>query len=111
MAGKETAVKKYVVRLSAEERERLEALICAGKHPAELLTKARILLKADASGGGEGWSDQRFAEALDTNPDTIARTRQQLVDVGVDSALTRKRSPNSARMRLPIHGSRIGNSS
>ncbi len=33
MAGREIAVKKYVVKLSAEERERVEAMICAGKHP------------------------------------------------------------------------------
>ena len=38
MAGKEIAVKKYVVRLSAEEREQLEAMICAGKHLAQSLT-------------------------------------------------------------------------
>ena len=30
---------KYVVKLSAEEREQLEAMICAGKHPAQSLTK------------------------------------------------------------------------
>ena len=53
MAGREIAVKKYVVRLSAEERERLEAMTCAGEHPAQLLTKARILLKADVSEAGE----------------------------------------------------------
>jgi hypothetical protein len=65
VAGKEIAVKKYVVKLSAEERERLEAMTCAGKHPAQLLTKARILLKADASEAGEGWSDSTISEALD----------------------------------------------
>ena len=47
MVGKEIAVKKYVVRLSAEERDQLDALIRSGKHSAQLLTKARILLKAD----------------------------------------------------------------
>ena len=57
MAGREISVKKTVVKLSAEERERLEAMICAGKHPAQSLTKARILLKADVSEAGEGWSD------------------------------------------------------
>ena len=51
MAGREISVKKYVVKLSAEEREQLEAMICAGKHPAQSLTKARILLKADVSEG------------------------------------------------------------
>ena len=49
MAGREISVKKYVVKLSAEEREQLEAMICAGKHPAQSLTKARILLKADVA--------------------------------------------------------------
>ena len=66
MAGKEIAVKKYVVRLDAEERDRLNELIRKGKRSAQLLTKARILLKADISDAGEGWSDSRIAAALDT---------------------------------------------
>ena len=49
MAAKENSVKRYVVRLSADERERLEALIRKGKSPAQRLLKARILLKADVS--------------------------------------------------------------
>jgi len=51
VAGKEIAVKKYVVRLDAEERNRLDELIRKGKRSAQLLTKARILLKADVSDG------------------------------------------------------------
>jgi len=43
VASKKIVVKKYVVRLSAEERAQLEALIRAGKRSAQLLTKARIL--------------------------------------------------------------------
>ena len=58
MVGKEIAVKKYVVRLSAEERAQLDELIRKGKRSAQLLTKARILLKADVSERGEGWSGQ-----------------------------------------------------
>jgi Homeodomain-like domain len=61
---------------------------------------ARILLKADASEAGEAWSDGQIAEALDTSIDTIARTRQQLVEGGLDAALTRKHSPRSARQRI-----------
>jgi hypothetical protein len=64
VAGKEIAVKKYVVELGAEERERLEALVRAGKSPTQLLTRARILLKADVSEAGEGWSDSAIAAAL-----------------------------------------------
>ena len=100
MTAKQPAVKKYVVKLSAEERERLNALIQKGKAPARQVLKARILLKADASDSGEGWSDSQIAEALDTSADTIARTRQQLAEGGIDAALTRKHSPNSARKRI-----------
>ena len=75
MVGKEIAVKKYVVRLSAEERAQLDELIRKGKRSAQLLTKARILLKADVSELGEGWSDSRIAAALDTSIATIERTR------------------------------------
>jgi transposase len=100
VTAKEIAVKKYVVRLSAAERERLETLLRGGKHPAQRLTKARILLKADAGEAGEGWSDSQIAKALETSLATIARTRQQLVEEGFDAVLTRKHSPNSARKRI-----------
>ncbi|MGB8176357.1 MAG: IS630 family transposase [Pseudolabrys sp.] len=94
------AVKKYVVKLSAEERERLNALIQSGKHPARKLTRARILLKADAGEAGEGWSDSQIAAALDTGLVTVARVRQQLVEEGFEAVLTPKRSPASARPRI-----------
>jgi transposase len=100
VTAKQIAVKKYVVELSDTERERLNTLIHRGKHPARQLTKARILLKADASEAGEGWSDSRIAAALDTSIDTVARTRQQLVEEGFESVLTRKHSPASARPRI-----------
>jgi transposase len=96
----EAAVKKYVVRLSAEERQTLEALISKGKHPAAQVLKARILLKADVSEAGEGWSDSRIVEALDVSPATIYRTRQRLVEEGFEAVLARKHSPNSARPRI-----------
>ena len=60
MTAKQITVKKYVVKLSDEERERLNTLIHAGKHPARQLTRARILLKADISEAGEGWSDSQI---------------------------------------------------
>ena len=49
---------------------------------------------------GEGWSDSQIASALDTSVDTVARTRQQLVEEGFEAALTRKHSPASARPRI-----------
>jgi hypothetical protein len=100
VTAKQAAVKKYVVTLNDDERERLNTMIHTGKHRARQLVKARILLKADASDAGEGWSDSQIAPALDTSVDTVARTRQQLVEEGVESVLTRKHSPASARRRI-----------
>ncbi len=71
-----------MVKLSADERDRLEALIHAGKSPAQSLKRARILLKADTSERGEGWSDSAISGALDTSIDTIGRTRRRLVEEG-----------------------------
>ena len=100
MTAKQVAVKKYVVKLSDEEREGLSTLIHKGKHRAGQLVKARILLKADASESGEGWSDSQIAAALDISVGTVARTRQQLVEEGFEAVLTRKHSPASARKRI-----------
>ena len=100
MTTKRTPQGKYIVKLSDEERERLSTLIQTGKRRARQLLKARILLKADASDAGEAWTDSEIAAALDTSTDTVARTRQQLVEEGLDAALTRKHSPNSARKRI-----------
>ena len=49
MAAQQPAVKKFIVKLNADERDRLNALIQKGKAPARQVLKARILLKADAS--------------------------------------------------------------
>ena len=100
MANRDIAVKKYVVRLSAQERERLETMLRAGKTSAQLLTRARILLKADASEAGDGWSDSAIAAALDTSVNNVARTRQQLVEEGFEATLKRKYNSNSARPRI-----------
>jgi hypothetical protein len=77
MAVKKISVKKYVVRLSGEERERLEALVRKRKSAAQRLLKARILLKADVSDAGEGWSDSRIIKALDTTASIVYRVRKQ----------------------------------
>jgi transposase len=96
MAAKENSVKRYVVRLSADERERLEALIRKGKSPAQRLLKARILLKADVSEAGEGWSDSRIIKALETSVSMVYRVRKQLVEEGLEAVLGRKQRATPA---------------
>ena len=83
---------KFVVRLTPEERARLEGMIRCGKGAARVLMKARILLKADVSENGSGWLDQRISETLETSRPTVDRTRRQLVEEGLDAALSRRKS-------------------
>ena len=100
MAAKEISVKKYVVRLSGEEREQLETLIRKGKSAAQRLLKARILLKADVSESGEGWSDNRIIKALDTSVSMVYRVRKQLVEEGFEAVLSRKQRATPAVSRI-----------
>ncbi len=100
MGAKAPSVKRYVVRLSAEERQQLEAMIRKGKSPAQRLLKARILLKADVSEDGEGWSDSRIIEALETSVSMVYRVRKQLVEEGLEAVLSRKAPASPAVPRI-----------
>jgi transposase len=100
MAAKEILVKKYVVRLSDDERERLAALIRKGSNPAHRLLKARILLKADVSEAGEGWSDNQIIDALATSASMVYRVRKQLVEEGFEAVLSRKPRATPAVPRI-----------
>ena len=82
---------KYIVRLSASEREALEGLVNKGKVAAAKRKRAHILLKADANAEGPAWTDEQIAEALDVSVATIHRTRQAYVVQGVEVALERQR--------------------
>src|SRR5437899_12594124 len=96
MARSENSVKKYVVRLNGEERERLEMLIRKGKSPARWLLKARILLKADVSEAGEGWSDNRIIRALEYcgNPEHHEYELYLAVE-DIDHTRTKTKSPQT----------------
>ena len=100
MATKEISVKKYVVRLSGEEREQLEAVIRKGKSSAQRLLKARVLLKADVSESGEGWSDSRIIDALETSASMVYRVRKQLAEEGFEEVLNRKQRATPAVPRI-----------
>jgi len=83
--------KKYVVRLTKDERKRLRQMARAGKGAARKLTHARVLLKADAD--GPKWTDVKIADALDVGVRTIESIRQQFVEEGLEAALNRKKGP------------------
>jgi Homeodomain-like domain len=81
----------YRVVLTEEQRAYLLTLVGSGIAPARLLTRARILLKADHGEGGPGWSDAAIAGALDVDPSTVLRVRRQYVREGLEPTLARKR--------------------
>jgi hypothetical protein len=68
VTAKEIAVKKYVVKLTDEERERLDTVIRGGKHSAQMLTKARIPWKASASEAWENGRNQHHAKPNGSSP-------------------------------------------
>jgi transposase len=91
--------KKYLVTLTAEERDWLTGLISAGKRSALTITRARILLKADQADGGPAWEDQDIAQALDCSARTVERVRQRFVERGPEQALGRKPQDRPSRER------------
>ncbi len=90
--------KKYIVKLTTDERASLLQMISAGKAAARKLLHARILLKADASEIGPGWTDEHISQALEVSTTTIGRVRQQFVEQSLTAALER-RSPSGYRPR------------
>lgn len=91
--------KKYLVTLTPDERGQLDALVRRGKAAALVLTRARILLKADRADGGPGWDDRRIAEALDVGERTVGRVRRRFVERGFEDCLRRKPQDKPSRER------------
>jgi transposase len=90
--------KKYLVRLTEDERADLGSLIHKGKVAAHKRLHAEILLKADISELGESWPDKQISEAYGISTRTVERVRERLVREGLESALNRA-EPTQARKR------------
>lgn len=90
--------KKYIVRLTAQERKYLEDFVSKGKRAAYKIKHANILLKADAD--GPGWSDEAIAEAFSAHSHTVRNVRQRFVEQGLNTALERKKRSTPPRKRI-----------
>ena len=90
--------KKYIVRLSDEERRQLTELTRKGTAAAYKIRHAHILLKADTD--GPAWTDERIAESFSVSLNTVQGVRQRLVDQGLEAALTRKKQARPSRSPL-----------
>ena len=82
--------KRYLVRLEDTEREQLLEIVKKGKHSSRKVRRAQTLLLAE-----EGHSNEQIAQALRTSVSTVGRTRKQLVEEGLEAALSE--APRSGR--------------
>ena len=92
--------KRYVVTLTAKEREELARMTSAGKAAARKLTRARILLLADETEQAPAKSDPEIVDALGCGRATVERVWKQFVEEGLEAVLTRKPTIRSYENRL-----------
>jgi len=90
--------KKYIVRLSEEERSELGAVISKGRASAQKIKHANVLLKVDAD--GPAWGDEQAGEAFECAPRTVFSIRQRFVEQGLEAALARKQREHPSREPL-----------
>jgi len=83
--------KKYVVRLTNQERDELRGVIKKLKGTSQKVRRAQILLKADAE--GPNWTDLQIAEAFSCRTRTVEKIRQRLVERGFDETLNGAERP------------------
>ena len=83
---------RFAVRLTPEERDRLEHLVRAGRSPARVATRARILLKTN-----EGWSAPKVAQALDVAESSVYRIKRRFAEDGLDGVLQDRPQANRYR--------------
>lgn len=81
--------KKYIVRLSDEERTELQQVIKQLKGTSQKVRRAHVLLKADAN--GPSWTDAKIADAFGCRTKTVENIRQRLVIKGFTAALNSKK--------------------
>ena len=81
--------KKYIVRLTAQEREVCRQTVRKLSGSSEKVRRAQVLLKADAD--GPSWTDQQIADAFSCRTKTVENIRQRCVLEGFEQALERKR--------------------
>ena len=90
-------VKKYIIRLSEEERSLLQDIVKKLKGTSQKVRRANILLKADVD--GPNWSDAKIGEALSCRTRTVENVRRRLVTEGLDAVLNRKKRETPPRSK------------
>jgi len=90
--------KKYIVRLTDEERKVLREVVKKLKGTSQKVRRAQVLLKADAD--GPNWTDKKIAEAVSCRTKTVENIRQRLVTEGFEIALNGKERETPPRQKV-----------
>lgn len=92
--------KKYRVKLTEEEQDKLTAIVNKGKGSARRMTRSRILLLADENRSDGGLKDADIVKALGVHQRTVERTREKCVELGIETALNHARPQKKKRKLL-----------
>jgi hypothetical protein len=84
-------MKRWIVRLEAEERCRLAQLVGTGKSAAYKIRHASVLLAVDESSDGPGSTDAEVARVLGITTRSIEMLRRRFVEQGLEACLARKK--------------------
>lgn len=93
-------MKKWMVRLEAEERQRLRELARVGKAAAYKIRHANVLLAVDDSEEGPGLPDTQVAKTLQIGVRSIESLRRRFVEEGLESCLVRKKQEYPSIQRI-----------
>lgn len=89
--------KKYRVRLSQQERKRLEQLTSRGIICVRKYKRARVLLLADENSEHGSKKDEEITELADTSLSTVSRVRRRFMEEGFEAAVEEKPRPGRPR--------------
>jgi transposase len=90
--------KKYIVKLTKQERNMLGEVVRKGTSPAYKIKHANILLQVDQR--GRGGKDEEVAQSLGCHLNTVRNVRERFVKEGLEMALERKKQEEPSRSRL-----------
>lgn len=88
-------MKQHTVNLTEQQRQTLTRIVKTGTHPAQVITRARILLQADTN--GTNWQDTSIAEACSVGISTVERIRKNFCQHGLEQAIERKTRKDKGR--------------
>src|SRR5437867_12756655 len=96
--------KKYIVKLTNEERSELNKILSNGNAAAKKHKIARVLLRVDSSEEGTCYSDQDICDEVEISAKTVARLRQKFVEGGLEAIFRKKFTPRYSRRKFDGEG-------